>query len=75
MDIKIDKELKTPIYMQVSSEIKGQIMSGNISAGSILPSERALAKMLNIHRNTIIAVAHKVYLDQTLQLLRERGTE
>lgn len=53
MDIKIDKELKTPIYMQVSSEIKGQIMSGNISAGSILPSERALAKMLNIHRNTI----------------------
>ena len=29
----------------------------------------------NIHRNTIIAVAHKVYLDQTLQLLRERGTE
>lgn len=53
MDIKIDKELKTPVYLQIASFIKQQIMSGAITQESILPSERALAKLLNIHRNTV----------------------
>ncbi len=53
MDIKIDKELKTPVYMQIASSVKKQIMQGIVTNESILPSERALAKMLDIHRNTV----------------------
>lgn len=53
MEIKIDKQLKTPVYMQIAAGIKKEIMMGAFNEGSILPSERALAKMLNVHRNTV----------------------
>jgi len=53
MEIKIEKQLKTPIYMQIATGIKREIMLGAITEDSILPSERALAKMLNVHRNTV----------------------
>lgn len=65
MDIKIDKEIKTPVYLQIASSIKYQIMSGTITKESILPSERALAKILNIHRNTA-AKAYSELKDQGL---------
>lgn len=53
MEVKIDKELKIPIYLQIASSLKLQIMSGALPQDSILPSERTLAKMLGIHRNTV----------------------
>ena len=53
MDIKIDREIKIPVYLQIASSIKQQIMTGSVNSDTILPSERALAKMLSIHRNTV----------------------
>lgn len=53
MEIRIDKQLKTPIYMQIVQGIKREILIGALTEDSILPSERALAKMLNVHRNTV----------------------
>ena len=53
MDIRIDKGLKIPVYLQIASAIKQQIASGALTQENILPSERALAKMLNVHRNTV----------------------
>ena len=67
MDIKIDKELKTPVYMQIASSVKKQIMQGIVTNESILPSERALAKMLDIHRNTVA----KAYSELKVQGLIE----
>ena len=53
MDIRIDKRLKTPVYLQIVSAIKQEIAAGAVTQERILPSERVLAKMLGVHRNTV----------------------
>ena len=54
MNIVIDKNINTPIYWQIASQIKSLILTGQLANGFILPSERSLAQVLEIHRNTVI---------------------
>ena len=48
MNILIDNKSGTPIYDQIYSQIKGQIISGALKQDELLPSIRALAKDLRI---------------------------
>ena len=50
MDILISSSSSKPIYEQITSQIKAQIMSGALQPGEALPSMRALAK--SIHGRT-----------------------
>ena len=60
MNIHIDKKSKTPVYLQIVNQLKVQIKRGDINDGSTLPSERALSKILGVHRNTIIKVYNEL---------------
>ena len=60
MNIYIDKKSKTPVYLQIVNQLKAQIKRGDINDGSTLPSERALSKILGVHRNTIIKVYNEL---------------
>lgn len=48
MNIFIDNKSGEPIYNQIYSQIKRQIMSGELEADEMLPSIRGLAKDLRI---------------------------
>lgn len=48
MDIIISNSTGEPIYEQIVSQIKSQIMAGRLKAGDALPSMRALAQALRI---------------------------
>ena len=48
MNILIDNKSGTPIYDQIYSQIKGQIISGALNQDELLPSIRGLAKDLRI---------------------------
>ena len=48
MNIFIDNKNGTPIYDQIYTQIKAQIISGSLPADSLLPSIRSLAKDLCI---------------------------
>ena len=48
MNILIDNKNRTPIYDQIYSQIKGQIISGALKQDELLPSIRGLAKDLRI---------------------------
>lgn len=48
MDIIINNNDKTPIYEQISLQIREQIMNGTLKQGAPLPSMRLLAKELRI---------------------------
>ncbi|WP_066715607.1 GntR family transcriptional regulator [Clostridium sp. Marseille-P299] len=48
MDIVISNSSGRPIYDQIVSQIKNQIMSGELTEGEALPSMRVLAKELRI---------------------------
>ena len=48
MDIIIRNSADTPIYDQITRQIKGHILSGTLAEGEALPSMRALARDLRI---------------------------
>lgn len=48
MDIIISNANGEPIYEQIYSQIKAQIMNGTLQEGDALPSMRALAQQLRI---------------------------
>ena len=48
MEIFISNRISTPIYEQISSQIKALIIGGQLQAGEALPSIRSLAKSLHI---------------------------
>ena len=54
MRIIVDKDSRIPFYWQIASQIKEQILRGNLTDGTVLPSERLLAQSTGVHRNTII---------------------
>ena len=54
MNIHINRSSETPFYLQISCSIQNLILSGELSRGYKMPSERRLAEELGVHRNTII---------------------
>ena len=48
MDIILSKSSDKPIYEQISSQIKSQVLSGALATGERLPSIRALADGLGV---------------------------
>ncbi len=53
--ITIDKQLKTPIFIQITNGIIKQILKGRIKPGLRMPGSRVMAEQLGVHRNTIIS--------------------
>lgn len=48
MDIILSNSSDKPIYEQISSQVKAQILSGALAAGAKLPSIRTLASDLGV---------------------------
>ena len=48
MDIILKNSSDEPIYQQIVTQVKSQIMSGELTAGDALPSMRTLATQLRI---------------------------
>ncbi len=53
--LKIDKTSKTPIYIQIYSELKSQIIAGEKKSGERLSATRRLCEDYHISRNTVLA--------------------
>jgi GntR family transcriptional regulator len=69
MRIHVSRDSAVPIRDQLAAQLVYLIGSGQLRAGEVLPSVRALANRLNVHRNTI----SEAYRDSTLAVLVERG--
>ena len=51
--IYLRKNNKEPLYIQIYSQIKKEILTGVIKEGQVLTGSRSLAKTLNVSRNTV----------------------
>ena len=69
MEIKIYRNITTPIYLQLVSQIKGKIITRELGAGDVLPSERAMAERLSIHRNTVTRAYKEL---ESMELIESR---
>ncbi len=53
MIISFNRNIKTPVYLQIKNQIVDKILSGEWKDGFVLPSERELSKILGLNRSTI----------------------
>ena len=49
----LDKKSRQPYYLQIASALRDRILRGELLDGFVLPSEREMALMTGVHRNTI----------------------
>jgi len=73
MIIKIDKESKIPVYLQIVDQIKEKIFKGTITVGYALPSERILAGKLGVHRNTVAKAYNELKAEGLVSSYQGKG--
>ncbi|MDR2157088.1 MAG: PLP-dependent aminotransferase family protein, partial [Clostridiales Family XIII bacterium] len=73
MNIKINKGTQTPVFRQVANQIRAAILSGELHDGLFLPSEREMAGMTGVHRNTVTRVYQELGCEGYLEAIRGKG--
>ena len=54
--IQFEKRSSTSVYIQISQQIINAIQRGYLTSGTALPGTRIFGQLLQIHRNTVVAV-------------------
>ncbi|MBO5665989.1 MAG: PLP-dependent aminotransferase family protein [Firmicutes bacterium] len=73
MRIAINQQCKTPYFRQITNQIKAMILKGEIPDGTMLPSERAMAELCKVHRNTVIKAYHELKADGFITSSQGKG--
>ena len=71
MNITINKNNETPLYIQMKQEIKEKIISSELPSGFKLPSERSLADEMNVSRNTVVKT-YQSLIDEGLIVISKK---
>ncbi|WP_096270016.1 MocR-like pyridoxine biosynthesis transcription factor PdxR [Paucisalibacillus globulus] len=74
MDFSIDRSSKKPIYKQIAENIEKGIATGEFSPDNPLPSERVLAKKLNVNRSTIVSAYDELQSVGVVERIKGSGT-
>ena len=74
MEIIISNNTSKPIYEQITSQIKAQIMSGQLQAGDPIPSMRALAKSIHVSVITVQKAYEDLQRDGFIETTVGRGS-
>jgi GntR family transcriptional regulator/MocR family aminotransferase len=72
--IKINRNSEVAIYMQVTNQLINAIQRGFLPFGTKLPGTRALSQLLQVHRNTIVAVYDELFAQGWVESLPNKGT-
>ena len=72
MNIKINRNSETPIYLQIKGAIKNLIVSRELVSGYKLPAERRLAEELGVHRNTVVKAYGELIAEGYLSVSRQK---
>lgn len=74
MEIIISSNTSKPIYEQITSQIKAQIMSGQLQTGDAIPSMRALARSLHVSVITVQKAYEDLQRDGFIETTVGRGS-
>ena len=62
-DIRLSREIKEPLYLQIRNQIRNLILSGDLPVGTRLPPERSLAGSLGVNRTTVSTAYNELAAD------------
>ncbi|MCO1601706.1 PLP-dependent aminotransferase family protein [Desulfosporosinus nitroreducens] len=74
MKLHLDRSLKTPLYLQIRSQIRQLILANELPPGYRLPPERKLAASLGVNRTTVVNAYHELTADGLIQPHVGKGT-
>ncbi|WP_419960815.1 PLP-dependent aminotransferase family protein [Psychrobacillus sp. BM2] len=74
MDWRPDRKAKKAIYKQLAEYIENGIADGTFPPDKLLPSERNLAKELDLNRSTVVAAYDELESNGLIQRTRGSGT-
>jgi len=72
--IKTVRDSDVSLYMQIANQLINAIQRGYLPFGTKLPGTRALSQILEVHRNTIVAVYEELFAQGWVESLPNRGT-
>jgi DNA-binding transcriptional MocR family regulator len=72
--VPIDRDSEEPIYRQLIRQVRAQIESGGLPAGTRLPASRDLARQLNISRISVVNAYAELRAEGYLSAHAGRGT-
>lgn len=73
MLIRIDAESSRPLFEQVASSVRGDILAGRIGPGDRLPTAREVAEALEINLHTVLRAYQELRDEGLVDLRRGRG--
>jgi GntR family transcriptional regulator len=72
--LRIEPTSASPIYRQMTEQIRDKIVSGQLKTGQQMPSVRQLAEELAVNQNTILKVYNELCREGLLKMERGSGT-
>jgi GntR family transcriptional regulator/MocR family aminotransferase len=72
--IQFEKNTSTAVFIQISHQIIDAIQRGYLTKGTALPGSRTLSQLLNIHRNTVVAVYDELASQGWVEITPNKGT-
>lgn len=72
--VQINREATLPVYRQITDQLIEAIQRGNLIAGTRLPGTRAFGRLLNINRNTAVAVYEELEVQGWIKTKPNKGS-
>lgn len=74
MQLHLDRSTKTPLYLQIRSQIRQLILANELPPGFRLPPERKLAASLGVNRTTVVNAYRELEADGLIRPHVGQGT-
>lgn len=68
-----NRNSETPLYLQIVNQLKDMIVRGELPDGFMMPSERHMAELIGVHRNTIKRAYAELKADAYLISVERKG--
>lgn len=72
--VQLDKDLQTPIYLQLAQQLSKAIQLGYLPNGTKLPGTRNLSKIFDLHRQTVVAAIQELEAQGWIATLPNKGS-
>lgn len=71
--IQIQHPSTVPVYVQIANAVIGEIKEGRVQPGARLPGTRAMSKLLEVHRKTVVAAFEELDAQGWIEIHPSKG--